>query len=89
MEYVKLSVTPQAARQLRRVALELSEIEGRKVSQGYALEQLTGDWLAKMYRARDAAQASAEAATPGEQPEPCRQTDACCCQACMAGADAS
>lgn len=62
MEYVKLSVTPQAARQLRRVTLELGEIEGRKVSQGYALEQLTGDWLAKMYRARDAEQANAEAA---------------------------
>ena len=64
MEYVKLSVSPQAARQLRRVTLELGEIEGRKVSQGHALEVLTGDWLAKLYRARDAGQAAAQAGEP-------------------------
>ena len=61
MEYVKLSVSPQAARQLRRVALELSELRGARVTHGAALEELTGDWLAKLYRSRDASQAAAKA----------------------------
>jgi len=62
MEYAKLSVTGQAAQLLRRVTLEMGEIQGHRVTQGYALETLAGDWLASLYRARDAERAAAVAA---------------------------
>ena len=58
MPYVKLSVSLQAARQLRRVALELSEMRGSRVTHGAALEEITGDWLARLYRASSAQQAT-------------------------------
>ena len=83
MEYVKLSVSQQAARQLRRVALEMGELKHARVTHGQALEQLTSDWLAGLYRSRDAGQAAAEAGVADDTAEPCRQTDACCCRACM------
>ena len=45
---------------LRRAALEMSQLRGKRVSMSEVAGELAGDWLARLHRAREAEQAVAQ-----------------------------
>lgn len=64
---MKLSVDRPAADLLRRVKLEMSEIRGHQATNTEVVTELAGDWLAQLYRARDAERAITTVQVAGGQ----------------------